>query len=100
MCIYSHSKVGGADALNKQVKIKWVWLNYFAHHIDLYVDVYPGVLAQMEHRYSRPLCSKSFGMPDIDEIVTAITKDSNTHDRFAVALSAHGVGMVEHVHTS
>ena len=42
----------------------------------------------MEHHVSSVIrghhVSKSFWMLAIDEIVTAITKDSNTHHRFAV----------------
>ena len=42
----------------------------------------------MEHHVSSAIrghhVSKSFRTPAIDEIVTAITEDSNTHDHFAV----------------
>ena len=55
----------------------------------------------MEHHVSSVIrghhVSKLFWTPAIDEIVTAITEDSNTHDRFAVALSAPGVGVIGHV---
>ena len=47
----------------------------------------------MEHHVSSVIrghhVSKSFWMP--------ATEDSNTHDRFAVALSAPGVGVIGHV---